>query len=259
MTGRRRAWLSAGAAVLTLLLTGCGGSSSNTTGPEAESADEPSSASTAPAADESPADTEEQDRAAADDGDTAADGASSELTEVLLAADLPLDVLGLERGPDLDPRVELVDDHFLVCPQDSAEVVNVAQTDFLLAGSVVREFLIFDDDAGARAFLDSVEAANVGGCESVLEREDGPSRTAVVQSFEPVTVDGAEGSRWVAVQQVDMPDRAPSNVTRVQVQDGNVVVVATMFVGFIEDEPDLQALIRDGLDLVRSATGDDGQ
>jgi len=251
MVGRRRALVSAGAAALAFVLAGCSGSTSNTT-PETEPSDEPSSASTVPATDEGPADTEEQDEAAADDGAAAPAGVSSDLTEVLLAADLPLDVLGLERGPDLDPRVELVDDHFLVCPQDSATVVNVAQTDFLLAGTVVREFLIFDDDAGARAFLDAVEAANLGGCESVLEREDGPSRTAVVESFEPITVDGAEGYRWVAVQQVDMPDRAPSNVTRVQVQDGNVVVVATMFVGFVEDAPDLDALVQDGLELVRS-------
>jgi len=241
-------------ALLALVLAGCGGSTSE------GQTDEPSSASTASSSNGTSGEADEQDETPEEDETTSAEKErtsaeedSSDLTERLLAAELPLDVLGLERSTDLDPRVELVDDHFLVCPQEDAEVTNVAQSDVLLAGSIIREFLIFDDEAAAMAFLDSVEAANVGGCESVLEREDGPSRSATVQSFEAITIDGAKGFRWVAVQQIDMPDRAPSNVIRVQAREANIVVVATIFTGFIEEEPNLEELVRDGLDLVRSA------
>ncbi len=175
-----------------------------------------------------------------------------DLVDTLLAAELPSVVLGLTPSSDLEPEVELADDHFLVCPLDDAEVMTVRQTDYPDgAATVVREFLLFETADEAAAYLGGVEAESGPGCQSELLRDDGGGRTSAVEDFAPVNVDGADGFRSVIAQEIIGRDGF-STAVRIQVQEGPVVIVATDFGGQVDGGPDLELLVRDGLELVRS-------
>lgn len=261
-TRRRRhpgAPVAAGIVGVCLALTACSSADTESdaeAGSEAAGAESETTAVATPSTETTlPADTEDAEEPDNDSesADADAEGTDADLVEVLLAAPLPTDVLGLESNPDLEPEVEEVDSHFLVCPVEDTPVINVQQTDFPAGwGTVVREFLVLGTSDEAVAYLDEVEAESGLGCSSELLRDDGGGRTSVVETFEPITVDGAEGFRSVITQEIIGRDGF-STVTRIQVQVGNVVVVATYFGGVLDDTPDLELLVQDGLELVRSA------
>lgn len=184
---------------------------------------------------------------------TAPPAADTDLVDTLLAAELPSVLLGLTPSAGLEPEVEQTNEHFLVCPVEDAEVSSVRQTDYPDgAATLVREFLLFDTADEAAAYLVSVEAESGPGCQSELLRDDGTGRTSAVEDFEPVSIDGADGFRSVIVQEI-LGRFGFSTVVRLQVQEGSVVIVATDFGGQIDSAVDLELLVQDGLELVRSA------